>query len=528
MFSIKRGLQKYILIMILAVLLLAGCGTNLYQTGNSGYTTVNDAIPGCQYEIPSGMLESATAITSIAKGNDYSAGTYLYKNGQDSYLVFNISSYIISVRSGTEFSYDGDLDQTFRDTSLNGIWFSPADKDEFKEQKKGNTQKHVCNVVADVSITEDLFGTFAGKLVTLDTENNQYSLFIGLAKQSYEEIDKDNLRIMNNIVNSLVTASAGNDTETDEYLLSSTQGGSEVMEMSEATETAITDTETVETDTTENTASAGVIITKIDTEALEDTEESSEDDVTVSATEATESSDASNEDTEDEIQITEENSEDPDTSQTKPEDTEGFSKITALPEDSSQEEKATEKETETETKNEEKESLADVLPDSVIRAAGRESDLYHQLEVGDEGQADVMGKSGVSTPVYIKVDKIYTGSDATTLLKKLQTKEPHLKNIEIPAGTSVHIARYGLNADPTTVYADIRLTGLDGSRLKYRGVSYSMRTYDALTQWHYENDMYGCLYCIYIVPNGCTEYTLQCGNAYDGQEKAFYKVKIKS
>lgn len=508
MFSMKK--IKKLLIVAATVSVFAscitGCGSNLYKTGHRGYTKVYDAIKGYGFEIQSGMLDSATAVTNISDDHDYSKGTFLYKNGDDTYLIFNINSFVIVVSNKTSFNFDkkADIKQVLKKKDMNGIWFTPEKKSDFKQQTKHGDKKTEMNVVADVSITEDLFGTFSGKLTTIKSKTGECSMFMGVLADDYKSVSSGNKGIIANVSNSLTTVKLSNNDE-DQYVVQN------------ETETQVAEVTRIP-DTESNNDSSEVV--SLETE----TEEDPQDSVSVTVINDTETGvNSLNE---------------PNTQISKPAQVQKDSQTQKESEkvqqpnpkkDVTQKTKESAKDTEADSeekanKASKKDSLSKKLLESVVPAEGKESDLYHQLKVGQTGECTAMGEHGSDVEADVCVTHVYTGKSADKLLKKLKSNDEYIKDLNAQPGTSLQVAEYKMSEDPEKAYIDFKIVGLDGGTLKYRGVPFGKRTYDAKVDSTFKDGFYKNLYVIYEVPNGCTEYSLQIGS---NEKTAYCHVTIK-
>ncbi len=456
--------MKMVLLVTACALLLSGCSKSVYRTNISSYTKVYDALPRTGFEMPNGLLSGATAITGIDKENDYSTDTYLYKNGTDTYILFNISSYVVAVSNQTTFGFDGkkSAEEKLTATDLNGIWFSPSERLSYVDDSRNNAYKSIMTVQAEVSITEDLFGTFWGKLATVRTEDGESSLFVGTKGDSYEKLSKTNRKTISYIAESLVSLPV----------------------------------EAVTTDESENAGTVSVSTESAVQEGAEQAEQkASEQTSSVTGTSGTDL-----ERTKVEVPV----------ATVESEDTEDKNNDSTNDGDLSHQEDATPSE---------KTSLSEVLSNSLVTASGEKSDLYHQLSVGDTGQLEGLGsKDTDDASGKITLTKIHTGSKAIQLAKMMSVADTKMTLTEPPIGCSIHVAEYTLSFDPEKIYVDIRLQGLGGANLVYRGVPYSQRTYDCYGFSKKTKEGYTTLYSVYAVPNGCTQYTLRFGNI-NGESK---------
>ena len=449
--------------IITTLLFCSGCSGNLYESNANGYTQVK-SVDGVYFDMADSWLEQATAITHISEENDYSVGTYLYKNGESSYLLFNIDSIIVCVDNGSSYNFEStdSMAETLESTSLDGIWFTSTDdkKLDYEESSKNGTYKMIASVNAAVSVTSELYGDFSGKLACIETGDYECSLFVGARAENYDDLSKNQKKLINHIVKSL--------TISDEEILSA----GETEENTEASSDNITVVEPTEESE--------------DTEIIEDTEE----DVTIT------DENISTETEDDSLEATE-----------IPVETEEIT-IEQDTEDSNVNSEAT---------TEEAQSSADnftALENNQSESTDTFSDIYHMLSIGATGTFQALNNTGDQFEAEnITIENLYTGADAINIIKEYcNSKECPYKYEDAPAGTSWHCIEYTIDRQPTDLYANIKILGLDGELLKHRGVSYTSRTHDIFYKMTSSDGRYSKMYCYYAVPNGCKEYMLQVGD----------------
>lgn len=141
------------------------------------------------------------------------------------------------------------------------------------------------------------------------------------------------------------------------------------------------------------------------------------------------------------------------------------------------------------------------------------SDIYHMLQIGDTGTYRALSNSGKTTEEScITIQRLYTGEDAKRIIRDYcKSDESLFSYSDAPDGSSWHVVEYTLEKSPEDLYTDIKIEGLDGGKLRFRGVSYSSRTHDIFKYITKTDKGYSKVYCYYPVPNGCTEYMLECG-----------------
>jgi len=147
----------------------------------TGYTKIND-VPGISFQVEKKVIDESTAVMEISKKVDFSFyNTYLYKNGTDMYLLFNMNEFVVIAKKGTTFHFEENgIIKGLEDSSLNGTWFTLNGKEK-DVKKEGN--RYELDVNAQVVITNDIYNDFVGKLVVIndlyDEEECEWSLFVG-------------------------------------------------------------------------------------------------------------------------------------------------------------------------------------------------------------------------------------------------------------------------------------------------------------------------------------------------------------
>lgn len=167
---------------MVVLLTISGCGNTLYRKNIRDYTNVT-SIEGLKFELPSDVLENCTMISEIDQDIDYSDGTYLYKNGTDTYILFNINAVVIAVQKVHLFHYQilKISEESIMNHSVCDIWMSPVkNKIKYKSSKSNDAFKLIADVKGNVSITPELYGKFIGKFVYVEIDGCEYSMFAGI------------------------------------------------------------------------------------------------------------------------------------------------------------------------------------------------------------------------------------------------------------------------------------------------------------------------------------------------------------
>lgn len=481
--------------LIMVAMLFAGCGKEkLYESAKSGYSNIT-AVSGVTFDIPENVLTQATAVTSITQDGEYGNDTYLYKDGKTSYLLFNINSIVIAIENTTDYNFaeSDDAEKTLERKGMNGIWFTPDGKSlDYNESDKSGVHKIIATVTADISISPDTYGTFAGKLACVNNGDYECTMFIGAPAESYDDMDKDQKKVVDHVVKSLTVTddAASNNDSTTENKESETE-------------------KNVEKDDKENTASDNETITE------------NENELQVNDTKETESDSTSP----DEIVIeTEDNTGEPEDlpdTETEPAATEAQIPAEESPSTENQD-------------NSEKDKASDT-PNYISKESNQGetgngySDIYHLLKIGERGMLKAWNNDvSKLKSEYITINKLYTGDEAVEIIKNYcNSKDCLYKYKDAPDGTSWHVVEYTLDKKPEELYVNIKIEGLDGEKLKYRGVSHTSRTHDIFSYMEKTDDGYSKLYCYYAVPNGCKEYMLECGDRDENNDTsatACYKI----
>ncbi|WP_026667600.1 hypothetical protein [Butyrivibrio sp. AE2005] len=501
--------KTIVILMVVIMVMLTACGAKLYTEGNAqGYTSIND-IEGILFSMYSKTVGNATAVTNISEKMNFEKDqTYLYKNGESEYLLFNISSVVLAVEKGTDFNMANAKDKKEAVTShdLLGIWFDiPKKKLSYTDNTADGTYKFIATVNGGVSVTSEIYNDFAGKLVVISDGTDEWSLFIGSVGTDYDSLSDDIKDTINYIAASLKIADkektqdtvavslGGQTTENDSEVKDSSMDASLEVSIEEGDEAAVNAS-------TENTSE----------EPME--ESSSDASFEEISADSSSTTDNSNEDStsEDEVEIIEVDSSSIDFGDDKPDDEKDDDVDT--PEESADATEADEQETkrgEIITLNNQKE---EEKADNKIY----NSSVYDMLKPGNWGYADVQtGK--IKETVAVKVSSLCTAQEAVNLIKKACTEKvvPY-SYFEAPVGCSWHLVK--VEDQGKKGYLNIKVVGADGNKLTFRGIKYPMRTYML--------DFKDEVYAYYAVPNGCSEYVLEVGDGTISNElaSAYYLI----
>ena len=523
-------------ILIVAMALLSACGTKLYTTGeDSGYTLVDD-VNGVSFGIISKVVGSATAVTNISENMVFERNqTYLFKDGDSEYLLFNIGSLVLAAQRGTTFGLSESTDKQDAVLSNNvlGIWFDLPGKSkklEYTDNTADGVYKFMATVTGEVSVTSELFNDFAGKLVVISDGEEEWSLFVGSAGNNFEELSDDTKDVITYMAASLQKAEKRPEVETAEVAI----GGED--SISSEANTDEQEQEVVQESADETTEDV-IVVEEVSTEDIADADiivEESTEDTTVEEIAETESDDSSEEGSTEEA-----------TAESSEEEI-----IIAESSDEASEEASEEKEEVKEAKAEETKEVAETESEEQTNAQAAEespaevatrgsniklnnqrrvvrddntvykSTIYDMLSVGKWGYAEAYSKAGPKT-LEIKVTDLKVGSYAENIIiKACKDGVVPYKYFSAPAGCSWNLVKLTAKEAYTDAYIDVKIVGADGNKLNFRGIKYPERTYNIPIS---DTEKY----VYYAVPNGCQEYVLEVGDGTINNElsSAYYLVR---
>lgn len=223
-----RGIEsKYIvmisvsmLLLIMVVTTVLKCVSNRKITERDGYRVITD-VPGIEFQVNKEYCDYSTTILEISDNINFSEyQTYLYKNGTDTYCLFNISSYIIIAKKGTCFDFNNmDVDESLSVNSFDGIWFSPIGKSPVIESSE---KKYKITVLGQVVITSLVYNDFSGTLTTLTKDGEEWSVFAGVTNRATDECRESLEYTVKSIMwqeNHNIDDQIGNGLSTEESML---------------------------------------------------------------------------------------------------------------------------------------------------------------------------------------------------------------------------------------------------------------------------------------------------------------------
>jgi len=509
------------------------------STTEGNYKTVHE-VEGVSFSINTSILNKATAISEISeKAGIDSENIYMYKDGGTNYLLFGFNSIVIAVEKGTTFPFYKEFNEEDIYTSdVAGLWF---DTNTVKFKPVIDDNSITCEVTGGLNISTQMYCDYTGKLKIISDGTNQWSIFVGvpgLTKfNNLEDSSKDGISA---IAESLTFSNYVKDYAEETYAIS-IGGEADVTQDEEIVSNedtieinAVSGEDEEDKDTEEVSESVNEDADSNEDTSIEEVSEEKEDD----------ESDADTEDTED-IEVSEEDSE-PDEEEKEEEAEDEASEDVEVSEESAEEaEPEAEPEVEEDkTPSPTPETTPTPSPNNFLNISNQKitskkkgeaysSDIYSMLSLGDNGiieEYDI--ESGVTEKPIITVTRVYKGKTAVDMITSFCSETGQYNYFNPPVGCEWHVAEYSLiytncNKRP---YINIKLKGIDGSFLRYKGIKYSRRTYDMFNKAKDTGNVYGKCYAYYAVPYGCHEYVLECGTGNIDIEQspskaAYYLVK---
>lgn len=498
----KKRKILYIITICIMMIQLTACGSSgLYQSGKEGYTEIT-TVDGVKFDIVSSIARNATAVTNISEEMEFEANqVYVYKDGESAYFLFKMDAIVCVAEKGTNFGFRESEDKfaALKNSDVLGVWFKSPEKKKLKydEKKTDEVYKMIATVTAEVTLTSELYNDFAGKLAVVDDGTTEWSIFIGSIGSDFDELNKDEKELIEYMAQSFMNYEKPQTTEVQQNAPVNLGGTQEMDEEADEVETI-----TMETETT--------VIEETETEEMSETNESMSEISEENTAEPTEEGSSEIE------KITEEETEESTTTELEIIEVEEIEETKeSQEEEETEEDKSTEENEDTIIKAEEHQGEAQEGHTTIILNNQKNtlkedgkiyySNIYDMLPLNKFGYASVQTSSGFENAV-VKVDAVYKGQEAVRIIKDGYAKAG-LRYFDSQEGTSWHVAHYTVDYSLCSEkgYLNVKLRGMDGENLRFRGIRYSQRTYVIpVSEEEY--------YCFYEVPNGCKEYVLECGD----------------
>ncbi len=441
-----------------------GKGASAAETGRSNYMEVK-VVPGVKFEVSRDLADYATAVMEVSKDIDFvKNASYSYGNGEDTYMLFNMSQYIVIVQKGTNFALDEtSVEESLKNNSLNGIWFS----------KKGGISsgdgKWVIDVTAQVVITNQIYNDFTGKLAVVKNAGTEWSMFVG-AVNANDATLADMARYTAGTFGYYAGTENARQTVYEIDTEAKTEGRPELVAMEERTPEP-----TVEP-------------------SARPTEEPDETQDPVQEQKPEQTENPGGDEPEETVQPTEEPSAE--------KEAEGQGVLVAKD-------------------NQKSYSYAD---DKAYT-----SSVYNMLSAGQTGYASAINQdTGEVEDIFVRINS-YNDEETTKNLIAAHVNggNAYYETMDAPLGTHWESVSYDVKHEQgKSYYLNVQMVGLDGEKLKYRGIAYAKRSYDITDNVTAEGDWEKGYVSFFAVPNGCSDYAVACGDAVGAFGfKAYYRIK---
>ncbi len=555
----KKNIVYIVIGVIILVFAIAAIFTSKQNAANTiapqgNYKTVHD-VQGIAFDVNTAFTSKATAISEISDDMDISRDEYyVYKNGTSKYLLFCMNDIVIAAEKGTSFNFGDKLDySSVQNSGISGIWFE-SNAEDLKYKKDGN--KTICEVNGGFCVTSEVYEDYVGKICVMNNGSEEWSIFVGVPGENikYKKLSDNAKEGIEYIISTMQYSDVVNERPEEVYEVSI---GNEDTRGEDTENNATTITPTPETD--EQSTETGDANAPVDEEA--ETPDKSEIEDTDSEKTATdkENSDESEEGSEDvevvEIEDQDEKSEDsnPESDDKEPdaekvEDTTPTPEPTQTPTPEPTAEPVEEAaptpeptpaavavEENVEKQNKRGEAINVSNQRKLVRIDNKaySSTIYSMLSLKDNGIINEydLSTGNLVSPI-ISIRRVYTGQTAVKMIKDYCIDYNDFNYFDPPVGCSWHVAEYYIlwKNCPTRPYIDIKLKGLDGENLRYKGIKYDKRTYDIFSYKEEKDNVEGNVFCFYAVPNGCKDYVLECGTGSIDKENsgcsaAYFRIK---
>lgn len=485
------------MVLIVLIVIIAGTKSKADVPAKEGYKTITD-VEGIKFDVDKTLSDASTAVLEISDRIDFiDYMTYSYKNGEDTYLLFNIQKFIVVAKKGTCFNFrENGVEKSLEENSLNGIWFAPTGK---IPAVSAEGKPYSIEVEGQVVITNNIYNDFYGTLTIMTKDGEEWSLFAGVTTKG-----KESLGNMVSYVTESLSFYEREDGVMENYEVSVDDGSfSNVTESIQITETVPDPGEDSRADeTVPDPVETPIPTEKVENPATDMPEETTPPEV---------------EEIKDIVELPEETQEEPqeepaDIPQEQPEDD--------VPKEEPPKTVTIEEDTRFSIGN--NQSSIEIANDKAYT-----SSIYFMLGIGNAGYMDVFSEDLLTLEgAFIRPVRLIDAAEAKELVDAYCKSESGCyDSLSAPDGCHFEAIEYDVKYSTQKDYTNIRLCGLDGDTLKFRGIAYSQRTYDILSDTQKDGWYCGNI-CFYIVPNGCKEYALKCGSGTErnGGYNAYYRI----
>lgn len=167
-----------------------------------GYSEIT-SVKGISFYINSSFCERATAVSRLSDDMNFQSNLYYcYKDGENNYLLFNKENLVVAAKKGTDFNLNtaDNPEEKLKNASFLNIWF---EKDGKKMDMEQSNEKTTTTVKASVSINATTYGDFCGKLVNVETDTDEFSLFVGVPGTKYDKLSSESRNGIEAIIDSI-------------------------------------------------------------------------------------------------------------------------------------------------------------------------------------------------------------------------------------------------------------------------------------------------------------------------------------
>jgi hypothetical protein len=213
------GIAGVIVLVFLAAAIFAIRNKPETVPAEGEYKTIT-AVSGVSFLVNSGFVNKATAISEISANVQIDPDLfYVYKDGSDNYLLFNMNSLVVAVQKGTSFHFDeyddSDKEKTLENSSVAGVWMEKNGNKFSYEEKNG---VFTANVTGGLVITNDMYNDFVGQIRIISDGATEWAIFVGIpSTEKYKNLSDNAKKGIETMVDSLSFSVGTSELETESY-----------------------------------------------------------------------------------------------------------------------------------------------------------------------------------------------------------------------------------------------------------------------------------------------------------------------
>ena len=530
----KKGLYILAIIVVLVFIMAAifAISHKPEEVPEEGaYKTIYD-VDGISFMANTNILNRATAVSEISENMDIDREMFYVYKDQNTYLFFCLNEIVIAAQKGTTFHFDeyDTKEDAVGNSSIAGLWFQVnGNKLEYEDKNP-----FIANVNGGLVISNELYADYVGQMAVITDGDTEWALYVGVPglDTKYKDLSSKTRSSISTIARSLILSDEKPviEEETYEVVVNSgvTNSGADEAASEDVIE-AVNESITINSETKETaeelpstTEETNDIEQQTEAETVEIEEITSEEEIIEDETEKVATVEESIEETTEE------------TAETESIEIVEQTEVAGTDEpDENNDEKGPSAETTVASVPINLNNQKKIINRSSDKAYT--SDIYAMLDLKDNGIIEEFDKDTreIVKPI-INVQRVYKGQTAIKMIKDYCNNYALYNYFDAPLGCSWHIAEYYLSFEgcSTDPYIDMKLKGLDGEVLRFKGITYSKRCYDMFHEVEKieDSEFMGPYYCYYAVPNGCSEYALECGTGnidYASDSKAaYYLIRV--